>query len=95
VLISKKFWDTLSAAEKQIVQDAAVEAGKYQREQARSQVAAALDNMKKNGMQVTEFPAAEVLKFADKMKPVISKHAASTGEATVTELLAELAKLRK
>jgi tripartite ATP-independent transporter DctP family solute receptor len=95
VMISKKFWDTLSAAEKQIVQDAAVEAGKYQREQARSQVAAALDNMKKNGMQVTEFPAAEVLKFADKMKPVISKHAATAGEATVTELLAELAKLRK
>ena len=95
VMISKKFWDTLSAAEKQIVQDAAIEAGKYQREQARSQVAAALDNMKKNGMQVTEFPAAEVLKFADKMKPVISKHAATAGEATVTELLAELAKLRK
>lgn len=95
VMISKKFWDTLSAAEKQIVQDAAVEAGKYQREQARSQVAAALDNMKKNGMQVTEFPAAEVLKFADRMKPVISKHAATAGEATVTELLAELAKLRK
>jgi tripartite ATP-independent transporter DctP family solute receptor len=95
VMISKKFWDTLSAAEKQIVQDAAIEAGKYQREQARSQVAAALDNMKKNGMQVTEFPAAEVLKFADKMKPVISKHAATAGEATVSELLAELAKLRK
>lgn len=95
VMISKKFWDTLSAAEKQIVQDAAVEAGKYQREQARSQVAAALDNMKKNGMQVSEFPAAEVLKFAEKMKPVISKHAATAGEATVTELLAELAKLRK
>ncbi|MGE0329894.1 MAG: TRAP transporter substrate-binding protein [Ramlibacter sp.] len=95
VMISKKFWDTLSAAEKQIVQDAAVEAGKYQREQARSQVAAALDNMKKNGMQVSEFPAAEVLKFADKMKPVISKHAATAGEATVSELLAELAKLRK
>ncbi len=95
VMISKKFWDTLSATEKQIVQDAAIEAGKYQREQARSQVAAALDNMKKNGMQVTEFPAAEVLKFADKMKPVISKHAATAGEATVTELLAELAKLRK
>lgn len=95
VLISKKFWDTLSAAEKQIVQDAAVEAGKYQREQARSQVASALENMKKNGMQVTEFPPAEVIKFAEKMRPVISKHAATAGEATVTELLAELAKVRK
>ncbi|NBQ86091.1 MAG: TRAP transporter substrate-binding protein [Betaproteobacteria bacterium] len=95
VMISKKFWDTLSAAEKTIVQDAAVEAGKYQREQARGQVAAALDNMKKNGMQVTEFPAAEVIKFAQKMQPVISKHAASVGETTVNELLAELARVRR
>ena len=44
---------------------------------------------------MTEFPAAEVIKFADKMKPVITKHAATAGEATVTELLGELAKLRK
>lgn len=95
VMISKKFWDTLSAAEKAIVQEAAVEAGKYQREQARGQVAAALDNMKKNGMQVTEFPAAEVIKFAQKMQPVISKHAATVGEATVNELLAELARVRR
>jgi len=95
VMISKKFWDTLSAAEKAIVQDAAVEAGKYQREQARGQVAAALDNMKKNGMQVTEFPAAEVIKFAQKMQLVISKHAATVGEATVNELLAELARVRR
>lgn len=95
VMISKKFWDALSAAEKAIVQDAAVEAGKYQREQARGQVAAALDNMKKNGMQVTEFPTAEVIKFAQKMQPVISKHAASVGEATVNDLLAELAKVRR
>jgi len=95
VMISKKFWDTLSAAEKAIVQDAAVESGKYQREQARGQVAAALDNMKKNGMQVTEFPAAEVIKFAQKMQPVISKHAATVGEATVNELLAELSRVRR
>jgi hypothetical protein len=30
-----------------------------------------------------------------KMKPVIDKHAASVGEATVKEVQAELAKLRK
>src|SRR5688572_2466691 len=60
VIISKKFWDTLSAAEKQIVQEAAQESAKYQREQARAQVATALDTLKKNGMQVTEFSPAEV-----------------------------------
>ena len=95
VIISRKFWDTLSAAEKQIVQDAAQESAKYQREQARGQVAAAMETLKKNGMQVTDFPPAEVAKLVQKMKPVIAKHAATVGEATVNELLAELAKVRK
>jgi len=95
VIISRKFWDTLSAAEKQIVQDAAQESAKYQREQARGQVAAAMETLKKNGMQVTDFPPAEVAKLVQKMKPVIAKHTATVGEATVNELLAELAKVRK
>ncbi len=94
VMISKKFWDTLSAAEKQIVQDAATESVKFQREQARGQVASALDNMKKNGMAVTELPAAELAVLRDRMKPVIAKHGEPIA-ATVAELEAELAKLRK
>ena len=36
VVISKKFWDTLSADEKKVVQDAATESAKYQREQSRA-----------------------------------------------------------
>ena len=47
VMISKKFWDTLSAAEKKIVQDAAVESAKFQRTQARAQEASILENLKK------------------------------------------------
>ncbi len=95
VLVSKKFWDSLSADEKKIMSDAAVEATAFQRGQSRGQVAGALENLKKNGMQVTEFSGAEIGKFVEKMKPVISKHAATVGEATITELLAELAKARK
>jgi len=95
VLVSKKFWDGLSAAEKQIVQDSAQESAKYQREQARGQVAAALDNMKKNGMTVSELAPADQTKFVEKMKPVITKHAGSIGSETVNDLLTELAKLRK
>lgn len=94
VMISKKFWDTLSPAEKQIIQDAANESVKYQREQARSQVATALDNMKKNGMAVTELPASEMAILREKMKPVIAKHGEAIA-ATVAELEAELAKLRR
>ena len=95
VLISKKFWDTLSAAEKKIVEDAAKESAKYQRQQARSQVAVALDNMKKNGMQVTEFPAAEVNKLRDKLRPVTARYGVIVGQDTVKELQDQLASMRK
>ena len=94
IVISKKFWDTLSAAEKKILSDAAAESSKFQRTQARSQEASLLENLKKNGMQVTSLPAAEVAILRDKMKPVIAKHGEAIA-ATVAELQAELAKLRK
>jgi tripartite ATP-independent transporter DctP family solute receptor len=95
VIFSKKVWDGLNAAEKKLLDDAADEAAKYQREQSRALMNTALENIKKNGMSVTEFSPAEVAKFREKMKPVIAKHAVTVGEATVNELMAELAKLRK
>ncbi|MFN5776845.1 MAG: TRAP transporter substrate-binding protein [Burkholderiaceae bacterium] len=94
VMISKKFWDGLSAAEKKIVEDAVTESAKFQRQQSRAQVASITENLKKNGMQVSELPAAEMAILREKMKPVIAKHGEPIA-ATVTELQAELAKLRK
>ncbi len=94
VVISKKFWDTLSAAEKKIVSDAATESAKFQRNTARTLEASLLDNLKKNGMQVTTLPASEMAILREKMKPVIAKHGEPIA-ATVGELQAELAKLRK
>ena len=95
VIVSKKFWDTLSTAEKTILTDAAVEAGKYERQQSREQSKAALDDLKKKGMQVTELSTAELAKFRDKVKPVIDKHSAIIGADAVASLQAELAKQRK
>lgn len=95
VLVSKKFWDSLSAEEKKVLQDAANESAKYQREQSRAAAAGILDSLKKSGMQVTELPAAEVARLREKMKPVIAKHSASVGEATVQAMMSELDKLRK
>jgi tripartite ATP-independent transporter DctP family solute receptor len=95
VVISKKFWDSLSADQQKVVRDAARESAVYQREQSRGQAAGILENLKKNGMQVTEFAPAEVAKLREKMKPVIEKHAASVGEATVSDMMAALAAIRK
>jgi TRAP-type transport system periplasmic protein len=95
VIFSKKVWDTLSAAEKTLIGDAAQEAAKYQREQSRAGMATALDAVKKGGMQVTELSPAEMAKFREKVKPVVAKFSATVGEATVSEVMAELDKLRK
>jgi TRAP-type transport system periplasmic protein len=95
VIFSKKVWDSLSATEKKILDDSADEAAKGQREAARAAVAANLELLKKNGMQVTTFSPAEVAKLREKMKPVIAQFSANVGEATVNDMMAELAKLRK
>ena len=95
VVISKKFWDTLSADEKKIIGEAVAESTKFQRAQARASVASTVENLKKAGMTVSELAPGEQVKLVEKMKPVITKHAGAVGEATVSELLAELAKARK
>jgi TRAP-type transport system periplasmic protein len=95
VIFSKKVWDTYSAAEKKVISDSADEAAKYQREQSRAAVAANLELLKKNGMTVTQFSPEEVAKLREKMKPVIAKYSTTVGDATVAEVQAELAKLRK
>lgn len=94
VIFSKKVWDSLSAAEKKIIDDSADAAAKNQRVQSRAALAANLELLKKNGMIVSQFSAAEVSKLRDKMKPVIDKHSAAVGPM-VAEVQAELAKLRK
>ena len=95
VIMSKKVWDALAPADRKIIADAADEATKAQREQARAAVAANLDLLKKNGMTVTQLPQAEVAKLRDKLKPVMAKYTATVGEPLVQELQAELTKLRR
>ncbi|MCW5663297.1 MAG: TRAP transporter substrate-binding protein [Piscinibacter sp.] len=94
VIVSKKLWDALSEGERKILQDAALEAAAVQRKAAREQAGSALDNLKKNGMQVTELSAAEQAKLREKLKPVIDKHGAALAD-TVKALQAELEKVRK
>ena len=95
VIISRKLWDTLSNDEKKILADAALEAGRYQRQVSREQAGRALEDLRKNGMEMTELSSAELEKFRAKMKPVIAKHSAIVGPEVVDALTAELAKLRK
>ena len=94
LIVSKKAWDALSDSERKALQEAAIEASRFQRQLNRERAAGDLDALKKAGMQVTEFNAAEQAKLRAKLAPVIDKHGAAIA-ATVAELQAELAKARK
>jgi tripartite ATP-independent transporter DctP family solute receptor len=94
LIFSKKVWDTLSAAEKKVLQDSAAEAAAYQRGVSREAAAGQLDALKKAGMAVSELSPAELNRLRDRMKPVVDKHGAAVAD-TVAELNAELARLRK
>jgi tripartite ATP-independent transporter DctP family solute receptor len=95
VIFSKKVWDTLTPTEKKIIQESVAEATKTQREASRAAVASNLELLKKQGMTVTQFPPAEIAKFREKMKPTIAKYTATVGEATVNDVQASLAAMRK
>jgi len=94
VIFSKKVWDTLSPTERKIIDDSADEATQSQREQSRASLAANLELLKKNGMTITQFSPAELVKLREKLKPVIEKHSALVGPLAA-EVVAELAKMRK
>jgi tripartite ATP-independent transporter DctP family solute receptor len=94
LIFSKKVWDTLSPAEKKILQEAALESAAFQRKVSRDAAAGQLNELKKAGMTVTELSPAELNRLRDKMKPVVEKHGATIA-GTVAEMNAELAKLRK
>jgi tripartite ATP-independent transporter DctP family solute receptor len=95
LVVSKKFWDKLTADEKALITEAAAQATTFQRGVSRTQADVALDDLKKSGMQVTELAPAEVAKLREKVKPVIDKQTAMVGADTVKALNAEIAKVRK
>jgi TRAP-type transport system periplasmic protein len=94
ILISKKFWDGLNADQQKIIAQAAQEAAKFQRAQARAAVATAQDTLKKNGMQISTFSPAELAKLRDKLRPVTAKYGVTVGQELVKELQSDLDKFR-
>lgn len=94
LLLSKKTWDGLSADDKKAVQEAAREATLFERKTIRDFDVKAMAELKGKGLQITELPAAEHARLADKLKPVVAKFSKEFGEATAKEMNDELAKIR-
>jgi tripartite ATP-independent transporter DctP family solute receptor len=93
-LVSKKFWDKLSADEQAILTKAAKEATAYERTIIRAFEDKALEEIKAKGVQVTSLSAEETAKMREMTKPVWDKFSKDFGEASAKEMFAELERVR-
>ena len=93
-IMSKTVWDSQSADQRRIIQEAAVAVARYECQVNRNAASGQLADLKKAGMQVGEFSVAEQARLRDKFKPVLERHG-TTIAATVAELQARLSELRK
>ena len=94
VLYSKKLWDKLSKDERAVLQEAAIEARKVQREANKSLDDQALESLKKRGMVVSDFNKQEREKMFEKVKPVYDKNIATYDKEGPKLVLDALKKLR-
>jgi TRAP-type transport system periplasmic protein len=95
ILVSKKFWDKLSATEQKIMQDSARDAIDYERTVSRAAATKAIADLQAQGMQYNTLAPAEQARIAAVAKTVTDKFAASYDPAIVKLYNEETAKARK
>jgi tripartite ATP-independent transporter DctP family solute receptor len=95
VLVSKKWWDGLSADEKKAIQESAAASRDFERKDSREAATKAVDFLKQKGMQVTVVSDTELGRMREKAKPAFDKFASEGGADLIKELQGEIAKVRK
>jgi len=94
LVASKKFWDTLTPADKAGVQKAAVEAGLLQRKLLEEGDIDVSAKFKAAGVTLNFVSPAELARIQDKVKPVVAKFSPIIGDDFVKGFYAEIDKAR-
>lgn len=94
LLAGKTFWDKLSEADRQAVQEAAREATLYERQQSRTLNGELRAQLIAAGMQVNDLSPEERARMRERLKPVIDKYSALLGQPLVTAFFEAIAKAR-
>ncbi|WP_421998594.1 TRAP transporter substrate-binding protein [Reyranella sp.] len=89
VIMSKKYFASLSPANQKIVQDAMKEAAVYERQVFKDKMTSIRKKLVEQGVTITQVDAPA---FVEKLKPVWAKYAA---QLKAEDLLAEIVALRK
>nr|WP_106780498.1 TRAP transporter substrate-binding protein [Lysinibacillus timonensis] len=93
-LISQKTWDGLTEEEREIVKNAAIEAGEHNRKLSRETAVSSLEELK-SLMEYNKIEGAELEAFKAAVQPVIEQYKATIGEDFVNEFLAEIEKAQQ
>lgn len=95
VLVSRKFWDKLSPAERKILGDAADEARGYQRQVSRAAADKAVAELQAKGMVFNEVSAAEQARMRQIARPVTERFIGTYDPAIAKLYADELARIQK
>lgn len=95
LLVSRKFWDRLSAPDQKAVQDAALEATAYERQTSRELNARLRGELTRLGMQINDVSPQERARMRAKLQPVIAKYTVGAGEEAAKEFFAAIEQARK
>ena len=94
VLVSKKWWDTLSKAEQKVLMDAAKTSRDYERKDTREEASKAMAELKAKGMLVNELSPAEAERMRNKLTRVYAEIGTEVGMDLWNQTQAELARIR-
>lgn len=94
LVASKKFWDTLTPADKEGIQKAATEAGLLQRKLLEEGDVDVVAKFKAAGVTLNNVSPAELARIQEKVKPVVAKFSPIIGDEFVKEFYAEIDKAR-
>ena len=94
LVVSKKFWTSLTDADRAGIRKAATEVGQLQRTLLEGGDSETVKKFQAAGVQVNELPPAELAKIREAVKPVVAKFAPQIGEDFVKGFYAEIDKAR-
>jgi tripartite ATP-independent transporter DctP family solute receptor len=95
LVVSRKFWASLSSQQQAAVQAAAETTRAFQREAELREAGEVLGELKAKGMVAVEMPPAELDAIRKAIEPVVAKNSEVIGAAFVNDFYAEIKKQRK
>jgi len=94
MMVSRKYWDTLSPAEQEVLATAAKTSRDFERKDSREEATRALADLKARGMQINELSFSELSRMRNRLTRVYATIGANVGMELWIEAQNELMKLR-